>query len=101
MTSLRIQNQVLFYKLCQDHLKEMFPVICTPTEGDAIQNFSQLFRKPEGCFLNIAEPDDVETSLNKWGPSEDVDIIVRSDAEQILGAHDYRIAQWKKYSDMI
>lgn len=37
----------------QTHLKEMFSVIYTPTEGDAIQNYSRLFRRPQGCFLSI------------------------------------------------
>ena len=85
MTSLKDQNEVLFYRLIQDHLKEMFPIIYTPTEGDAIADYSRLFRRPEGCFLNIENPDDIETALEKWAPPEDVDIIVCSDAEQILG----------------
>jgi len=85
MTSLKDQNEVLFYRLILDHLKEMFPVIYTPTEGEAIANFSRLFRRPRGCFLSIADPDSIEASLDKWGPAEDVDVIVCSDGEQILG----------------
>lgn len=42
------------------------------------------FRRTGGCFLDIAHPDVVETSLEKWNP-EDIDIIVCSDGEQILG----------------
>lgn len=54
-------------QLIQDNLKDMFSVIYTPTEGEAIQNFSRLFRKPEGCFLNIQEQDLVYDNLSQWG----------------------------------
>lgn len=87
MTSLKDQNEVLYYRLIQDHLKEMFFVIYTPTEGEAIANYSSLFRRPEGCFLSIADPHSIELALDKWGPAEDVDIIACSDGEQILGAY--------------
>jgi malate dehydrogenase (oxaloacetate-decarboxylating) len=65
------------------HLKEMFPVIYTPTEGDAIENFSRLFRRPEGCFLNINDKDRIPQDLEKWSDSDDIDIIVVSDGEQV------------------
>lgn len=87
MTSLKDQNEVLFYRLIQEHLKEMFPIIYTPTEGDAIASYTSLFRKPQGCFLNIADPDGIEAALDLCGPGEDVDIIACSDGEQILGTY--------------
>ncbi|KAK5122998.1 hypothetical protein LTR85_003564 [Meristemomyces frigidus] len=88
MTSMKEQNETLYYRLIKDHLKEMFPIIYTPTEGEAIQVYSRSFRRPEGCFLNISDPDGIEAALDKWGPSEDVDIIACSDGEQILGIGD-------------
>ena len=66
---------------------DTFFIIYTPTEGDAIASYSRLFRRPEGCFLNIANPDGIEASLDQWGPSEEVDIITCSDGEQILGEY--------------
>jgi malate dehydrogenase (oxaloacetate-decarboxylating) len=65
MSSLKDQNEVLFYRLIHDHLKEMFPVIYTPTEGDAIANYTRLFRKLQGYFLNIANPDGIEAGLDR------------------------------------
>ncbi|OCL13171.1 hypothetical protein AOQ84DRAFT_385591 [Glonium stellatum] len=88
MTSMKEQNEVLYYKLIQDNLKEMFSIIYTPTEGEAIQNYSRLFRRPEGCFLNIEDQDRIEDNIDQWGNSEDIDIIVVSDGEQILGIGD-------------
>jgi malate dehydrogenase (oxaloacetate-decarboxylating) len=61
----------------------MFSVIYTPTEGDAIQNYSRLFRKPEGCFLNIRDQDSIEECLSAFGTAEDVDYIVVSDGEEV------------------
>ncbi|KAI9734787.1 MAG: NAD-dependent malic enzyme, mitochondrial [Claussenomyces sp. TS43310] len=88
MSSMKDQNKVLYYRLIQDHLKEMFSVIYTPTEGDAIQNYSRLFRRPQGCFLNINDVDRVRHDLAQWGNPEDVDYIVVTDGEEILGIGD-------------
>ena len=75
-------------QLILDHLKEMFSIIYTPTEGDAIANYSRLFRRPEGCYLNIEDADRVEQDMDQFGSPEDVDVIVVSDGEQILGIGD-------------
>lgn len=56
----------------------MFSVVYTPTEGEAIENFSRLFRRPEGCFLNINDLDRVSHDLAQWGRPEDIDYIVVS-----------------------
>lgn len=78
MTSLKEQNLVLYYRLIQDHIKEMFSIIYTPTEGQAIEEFSKEFRRPDGCFLNIRDMDRVEHDLAQWGKPEDIDYIVVS-----------------------
>ncbi|KAH7001397.1 hypothetical protein EDB80DRAFT_722167 [Ilyonectria destructans] len=88
LTSLNDQNEVLYYKLLQLHLKEMMSVVYTPTEGDAIQNYSRLFRRSEGCFLNIDDQDRVLHDLAQWGKPEDIDYIVVTDGEEILGIGD-------------
>lgn len=83
MTSMKEQNQVLYYSLILNHLKEMFSIIYTPTEGDAISHYSKLFRRPEGCFLNIDDKDRVAENLDIWGEPDDIDVIVVSDGEQV------------------
>ncbi|KAJ5317068.1 hypothetical protein N7508_001576 [Penicillium antarcticum] len=88
MASMKAQNEVLYFKLLQSHLKEMFSIIYTPTEGDAIQNYSRLFRKPEGCFLDIRDQDNIDDYLSNFGKVEEVDYIVVSDGEEILGIGD-------------
>ncbi|KAK5938753.1 NAD-dependent malic enzyme, mitochondrial [Knufia obscura] len=95
MTSMAEQNVVLYYRLIQDHLKEMFSIIYTPTESAAIENFSRIFRRPDGCFLPIIHPNEVEERLSKFVvPNTDdggIDYIVVSDGEQILGIGDQGI----------
>ncbi|KAJ5718420.1 hypothetical protein N7488_004066 [Penicillium malachiteum] len=88
MASMKAQNEVLYYKLLETHIKEMFSIIYTPTEGDAIENYSRLFRKPEGCFLNICDQDSIGECLSSFGNEEEVDYIVVSDGEEILGIGD-------------
>lgn len=87
-TSMRIQNKVLYYELVRRHIREMLPIIYTPTEGDAIANYSHRFRKPEGCFLDITRPESIEQRLSVFGEDKDIDYIVVSDGEGILGIGD-------------
>jgi malic enzyme len=54
----------------------MFSIIYTPTEGDAIQNFSRLFRRPHGCFLSINSQERAYHDLAQWGNPDDIDYIV-------------------------
>lgn len=88
LQSLKDQNEVLYYKLLQTHLKEMMEIMYTPTEGEAIENYSEIFRRPDGCFLEIGHPERVEECLARWGEGDEVDYIVVSDGEEILGLGD-------------
>ena len=87
-TSMRRQNLVLYFALVGRNIKEMLPIIYTPTEGDAIMAYSERFRKPEGCFLDIKSPETIEERLSLFGSAEDIDYIVVSDGEGILGIGD-------------
>ncbi|KOS17575.1 NAD-dependent malic enzyme [Escovopsis weberi] len=88
LASLKNQNEILYYKLVSTHIKEMLSVIYTPTEGDAIKEYSKLFRRPEGCFLNIDAIDRVHHDLSLWGSPDDIDYIIVTDGEEILGIGD-------------
>ena len=74
----------------QDHLKEMFPIIYTPTEGTAIQSYSRIFRRPEGYFLSVDDSasETIEAIISQAGKPEDIDYIVVTDGEEILGIGD-------------
>lgn len=89
LTNLRDRNEVLFYRLLCEHIEEMLPVVYTPTVGLAIERFSYEFRRPHGVFLSVDRPEDVEASLRNCGmDAQDVDLIVATDSEGILGIGD-------------
>ena len=46
LASLRDQNQVLFYRIMQDHLKELLGILYTPGAAEAVAQYSSLFRRP-------------------------------------------------------
>jgi malate dehydrogenase (oxaloacetate-decarboxylating) len=89
LANLRDRNQVLFYRLLTEHLSEMLPVVYTPTVGLAIERFSHEFRRPRGVFLSVDHPEDVETAFRNTGLGpDDVDLLVATDSEGILGIGD-------------
>ena len=89
LTHLRERNEVLFYRLLSDHIAEMLPIVYTPTIGRAIERFSHEYRRPHGVFLSVDAPQEVEASLRNYGlGAEDVDLLVATDSEGILGIGD-------------
>lgn len=83
------RNVVLFYRLLKDHLAEMLPIIYTPTVGEAIQTYSHSYHRPGGLYLSIDHPEGVEKGFANLGLSRsDIDLIVVTDSESILGIGD-------------
>ena len=89
LNNLHNRNEVLFYKLLSEHIEEMLPIVYTPTVGSAIQQFSNEFRRSRGVYLSIDHPEDVEQALRNTGlGAQDVDLLVATDSEGILGIGD-------------
>src|SRR5215218_6754835 len=87
--NMRDRNEVLFYRLLAEHLEEMLPIVYTPTVGKAIEQYSHEYRRPRGVFLSVNHPEDVEESLRNYGlDADDVDLLVATDSEGILGIGD-------------
>jgi malate dehydrogenase (oxaloacetate-decarboxylating) len=92
LANLRGRNEVLFYRLLSEHLAEMLPIVYTPTVGKAIERYSHEYRRPRGVFLSVDHPELVEESLRNYGLGpEEVDLIVATDAEGILGIGDWGV----------
>jgi len=92
LTALHDRNEVLFFRLLEQHLPEMLPIVYTPTVGEAIQRYSHEYRRPRGIYLSVRDPDGIETALRASGRSaDDVDLIIATDAEGILGIGDWGV----------
>jgi malate dehydrogenase (oxaloacetate-decarboxylating) len=89
LANMRDRNEVLFYRLLAEHLEEMLPIVYTPTVGKAIERYSHEYRRPRGVFLDVNHPENVEESLRNYGlEGDDVDLLVATDSEGILGIGD-------------
>lgn len=92
LDALHDRNEVLFYRVLADHLVELLPIVYDPTVGEAIKEWSHDYRRSRSVYLSIDHPDDLRPSFEGLGlrPSE-VDLIVVSDAEEILGIGDWGV----------
>jgi malate dehydrogenase (oxaloacetate-decarboxylating) len=90
LAAVHDRNEVLYYKLLEDHLKEMLPVVYDPVVAQAIERFSHEYRRPDGVYLSVDDIDGVEKAFRNWGlGADDVDLMVATDAEEILGIGDW------------
>jgi malate dehydrogenase (oxaloacetate-decarboxylating) len=93
MEQLHDRNEVLYYRVLADHLAELLPVVYDPVIGDAIERYSHEYRRPRGLYLSIDRSDDMDKAFASLGLGpDDVDLIVCSDAEEILGIGDWGVA---------
>lgn len=92
LNDLYNRNVVLYYRLLSDHLSEMLPVVYTPTVGQAIQEYSHEYHRPGGIYLSIDDPEGIQQAFANTGlTQEDVDLIVVTDSESILGIGDWGV----------
>jgi malate dehydrogenase (oxaloacetate-decarboxylating) len=87
LRALQDTNEVLFYRLLLDHMEEMMPVVYTPVVALGCQEFSHIYRRPRGLFIPFPLRDSVRTLLHHR-PNPEVDVIVVTDGERILGIGD-------------
>ena len=87
LRSLQDRNEVLFYAMLEDHLEEMLPILYTPTVGEAVKAFSDLYRYPRGLVVSTGDIETLEESLDNL-PLNDVRMIVATDSSAILGIGD-------------
>ncbi|QUC14553.1 NAD-dependent malic enzyme [Arachnia propionica] len=92
LDQLHNRNEVLYYRLLVDHLQELLPVVYDPTVGDAIKEWSRDYRRSRAVYLSIDRPEDIRVSFESLGlGAADVDLLVCSDAEEILGIGDWGV----------
>jgi len=85
----RIQdlNETLYYRLINENLEEMMPIIYTPTVGEACERFSDIYRCARGLFITYDQRDQMDDILHN-AIKGNVKVIVVTDGERILGLGD-------------
>ena len=92
LDQLHNRNEVLYYRLLTDHLVEMLPIVYDPTVGEAIKKWSRDYRRSRAVYLDVNHPENVRASFETLGLGpDDVDLLVVSDAEEILGIGDWGV----------
>ncbi|MBO9470801.1 NAD-dependent malic enzyme [Endozoicomonas sp. G2_2] len=90
LRGIQDDNETMFFRLLEDHLEEMLPIIYTPTVGRACEKFSEIYRNHRGIFVSYPDRhriDDIIRSATK----DNVKVIVVTDGERILGLGDQGI----------
>jgi malate dehydrogenase (oxaloacetate-decarboxylating) len=88
LAALQDRNEHLFYKLLEDNLEELMPIVYTPTVGKASQYFSRVFRRGRGIWITPHHVGRIEKVLRSAAPFSDVQLMVVTDNEAILGIGD-------------
>jgi malate dehydrogenase (oxaloacetate-decarboxylating) len=87
LRALQDRNETLFYSLLNAHIEEMMPIVYTPVVALGCQQFSNIYRRPRGLFVSYPLRDSIPNLLRNR-PHADVDVIVVTDGERILGIGD-------------
>ena len=92
LTALHDRNEVLFFRLFSEHLREMIPIVNDRTVGLAMEQYHHECRRPRGVYLSIHDPEGIEAAFQNLGMGpDDIDLILATDAEQIFGIGDWGV----------
>ena len=90
LSRIRQSSHIAFFALVSSHLEEMMPIVYTPTIGEAVKRYSYQFDTPSGMHFSYPDinKDNIDGMLQSISYPE-VDIVVVTDGEGILGIGDW------------
>ncbi|QDK40902.1 NAD-dependent malic enzyme [Bacteriovorax stolpii] len=80
-------NETLFYHFVVNNVREMLPLIYTPTVGKACQHFSNIYRASRGLFISYPNRERIDEILSNV-TKRNVKVIVVTDGGRVLGLGD-------------
>ncbi|MFW5450044.1 MAG: NAD-dependent malic enzyme, partial [Methylophagaceae bacterium] len=90
LRAIQDSNETLFYRLVQQHIEEMMPIIYTPVVGEACERFSEIYRRARGLFIAYPDRHNLDEILHN-ATKQNVKVIVVTDGSRILGLGDQGI----------
>lgn len=90
LQSIHASNETLFFHLLVHHVSEVLPIAYTPAVAEICLNYSHCWRFPKGMFLCWEDRGRIAEILAN-APQQQVDMIVMTDGNRILGLGDLGI----------
>ncbi|KAH8943965.1 hypothetical protein BDL97_13G082300 [Sphagnum fallax] len=87
LMDLQERNERLFYKVLIENVEELLPIVYTPIEGDACEEYGEIFHRSGGLFISLNDKGHILDCLKNW-PEKNVEAIVVTDGGRILGLGD-------------
>ena len=84
------RNRTLFYYVFKQHIEELMPIVYDPGIAESIRNYSDFFITPQNAaYLSADHPEQMATAIRNAAEGRDIELIVVTDAEAILGIGDW------------
>ncbi|XP_034476891.1 NADP-dependent malic enzyme-like [Drosophila innubila] len=87
LRELRNRHERLYFQFVTDHVKEVMPVVYTPTVGAACVHFSLLHFAILGMYICKFDKGRIVDVIKNW-PEKDIRAVCITDGERILGLGD-------------
>ena len=87
LEALHDRNETLYYRVLLAYIRELTPIVYTPTVGKACQHFGHIYRCARGMYFSAGEVAYFREMVHHW-PEPEVDIVVVTDGSRILGLGD-------------